>query len=132
MTIGDFLKHVDRVRDKRDTLISKMNRVAEKGNTLSRGIDKELYSGIPELAAAVKEIIELHCDKILVFGATTRRVEEKVLFGDNQAALDILKTFEEDEREVGAAVKNQFQEALDKLGLGKAARKKSSKKKAAK
>jgi hypothetical protein len=132
MTIGAFLKHIDDVRQTRDSLVTKMNRVAEKGNELSRIVDKALYSGVPELAKAVTDIVATHCDKILAFGATTRRIEERVLFGDNQAALDILKTFEEDERVVGVEVKTQFQSALDALGLSKAARRKSATKKKAK
>jgi len=122
MTIGAFRKYVEDVRDKRDALIKQMNRVAEQGNTLSRQIDKALYAGVPELTTAVTKVVNMHIDRITAFGTTTRRIEERVLFGDSQAALDILKTFEQDELEVGKEVKAEFTTVLAGLGLGKAPR----------
>jgi hypothetical protein len=131
MTIGEFLDYIDNVAKQRDKLINQMNRIAEKGNALTREVDKALYSGVPELTKAVTEVVTKHIDKINGFAATTRRIEERVLYGDSTAALEILKTFEKDELEVGFEVKAQFQLALDTLGLTKA-RKKAAKKRIAK
>lgn len=123
MTLKEFKAHVNKIRDTRDDCLKKMNRLAHDGNELNRQIDKELYAGNKDLATALRKLVDVNVTKIKGLSATTRRVEERVLYGDNQAALELLQGFERDELEVTKSVTSEFTGVLDRLGIGKAQRK---------
>lgn len=118
MTVGDFRKHVNAVKDQRNSLIKKMNHVTHEGNELRRQVDKALYDGNPELTKAVRALVHENVEKAKGLLEMTRRVEEKILFGDSTHALELLKTFEKDEVKIDEKVKASFTAVLDKLGLG--------------
>jgi hypothetical protein len=78
------------------------------------------------LTEAVEEVIQLHLDKATMFEQTVRRVEERVMFGDSEAAMSIMTSFEKDELEVDDNIKNVFTEALKKLNVTNVKGKKAS------
>lgn len=128
MTLGEFTKHVNDVRDKRDNILRKLNKLATEGNELNRQVDKALYSGNKELSDAVRKLVTANIEKLVSLAVTTRRVEERVLYGDNEAALQMLQTFEKDELAISQNTVGEFMGVLNNLGIGKAKRKLARKK----
>jgi hypothetical protein len=121
MTIGEFrtwVKNRDKARKK---LAEEIKELAEEGKELEDKINKALYAGIPGLSKAVVDVADEHMERAKALAQMSRRVEEKVLFGDSVAALDLLKHFENDEVSVDASIKAQFTAALEKLSLSKKA-----------
>lgn len=129
MTVGQFLEYVKDTAERRDALIRKMNKLAEQGGSLKRQIDKDLYSGNAELSRAVKDIVVQHYERATHLSATSRRVNERVMFGDSETALKLLNSFEEDEIKVDATIRAEFSAVMDKLGLKKKKRLAKGKKK---
>jgi hypothetical protein len=58
-----------------------------------------------------------HFEKANAFSNMSRRVCEKVQFGDSEAALELLQTFEKDEVTIREDVRVQFDRALSTLKL---------------
>jgi hypothetical protein len=124
MTVGDFQQMVkDNVRKAR-AIMQQMNELGEDGAKLEDAINKTLYAGLPGLSEAVIQVIQDSIDRYRNFDTMSRRVEEQVRFGDNEAAMNILSNFEKDEVTVSDKVKAEFSEAMNKL---KAAVKKGAK-----
>jgi hypothetical protein len=131
MTIGEFRKGVrDRDR-KRAALSRQMNDMGQTGIELDNQINKALYLGLPGLSDAVIKVVADHLERAVAFDQTTRRVTEKVLFGDSEAAMELLKGFERDEVTVSDNIKAEFSAAMLKLGIaaGKKTRQLKAKKK---
>lgn len=117
MSIRDFRKMVkDRDKKRRD-LVTELNEVGKEGNELDTLINKRLYEGLPGLSNAVIKVALEHVQKATALDTTSRRVTERVIFGDSQTALELLKGFEKDEVKVSENIANQFKEALEKLKL---------------
>jgi hypothetical protein len=104
--------------------MQQMNELGEDGAKLEDAINKTLYAGLPGLSEAVIQVIQDSIDRYRNFDTMSRRVEEQVRFGDNEAAMNILSNFEKDEVTVSDKVKAEFSEAMNKL---KAAVKKGAK-----
>jgi len=126
MTIGEFRKLVKDTTKERQRLFREMDELAEEGNGLNYEIHKKLYKGIPGLREAIESVINQHIDRATALGETSRRMEEQILYGDSDAALEILKAFEKDEVAVPDNIKAEFSKALEslkvykkKLGKGK-------------
>lgn len=107
MTIAAFRKMVSDAKEARDAKIRKLKKVAEKGVELEQAISKALYVGLPGLSEAVGE---------------------QVLFGDSDAAMKILATFEHDEVKVNDEMTAKVAEAMAKLRAGQPKAKGSPKK----
>lgn len=123
MTIGDFRKMVKDRNKQRKKLIDALNELGEEGSELENTINKRLYRGLPGLSDAVIRVAVAHKEKSLALDEMNRRVAEKVQFGDSDAALELLKRFEQDEVKVNDAIKAEFAAAMEKLQLaGKQAR----------
>ncbi len=127
-TIADFLKQIDDLEENRESIIKKMGRIGKEGNNLQVIINKRLYKGLPGLSEAVVTVVRQHWERATALAQVTRRVEEKVKFGDSEAAVDLLKGFESDEITVSDSVKNEFKAALEKLNLAGSKRLAPSKK----
>jgi len=72
-------------------------------------------TALPGLSEAVVKLITQYTDKATAFSALNRRVAEQVQFGDSEAALSMLKSFEKDEATVSSEVREQFDQALEAL-----------------
>lgn len=117
MTIGEFRKMCKDREKLRKRLADEMNEIGKEGTELAQQINKALYAGLPGLSDAVVKVVNEHIERATGLGAMTRRVTERVMFGDSKAALEILKGFEKDEVEVSANIKAEFAEALGKLKI---------------
>jgi hypothetical protein len=117
MTVGAFRQMVKDRTKKRNSLVETMNEVGEEGTSLDQAINKALYEGLPGLSDAVIAVAKQHSERATALSATTRRVTERVIYGDSKTALELLKGFERDEIEVSAEVKAEFAGALEKLKL---------------
>lgn len=115
MTIAAFRAMVKDREKKRASLLSKLDDVGEEGRALDSRINKFLYDGLPGLSDAVIKVIKDYLDRSLGFSAMNRRVAEQVQFGDSEAAMEMLKTFEKDEATISSDIKAQFDQALDEL-----------------
>jgi len=105
-------------RDKRRrTLVEELEEIGAEGTMLEDQINKALYQGIPGLSDAVIDVAKQHFERAVAFDQMNRRVAERVIFGDSEAALEILKGFEKDEAHISETVKAGFVEALEKLKL---------------
>jgi hypothetical protein len=105
--------------------------MGQTGIELDNQINKALYLGLPGLSDAVIKVVADHLERAVAFDQTTRRVTEKVLFGDSEAAMELLKGFERDEVTVSDNIKAEFSAAMLKLGIaaGKKTRQLKAKKK---
>lgn len=117
MTIGQFRQAVKLRNQKRHQLCVKLKDLAEEGEELDSAINKALYKGLPGLSDAVAKVCTQHVERALALDATTRRVAEKVKFGDSAAAVELLRGFEKDEAEVSTEIKAEFSQALKTLQL---------------
>lgn len=119
MTIGEFRALVKERDNKRRKLIQKLNEIGREGTELEDSINKKLFKGLPGLSDAVIDAFKLHIDRAKALDELSRRVSEKVLFGDSEAAMSLLKMFEEDEAALPGQIRNSIKEALAKLNLAK-------------
>ncbi len=117
MTIGDFRQLVKDREKQRRALALRLNEVGEEGTELDKEINKALYEGLPGLSDAVVSTIQQHLERAVGLSEVSRRVEERVLFGDSKAALELLKSFEADELKIDAGIRADFHKALEKLKL---------------
>lgn len=119
MTIAEFRKLVKTTVSTRQTMLDKLNELSKEGNELDEFISVRLYKGLPGLTEAVEEVIKLHLARATMFEQTTRRIEERVMFGDSAAAVEIMSSFEKDELAVDENIKKTFADALEKLNVSK-------------
>lgn len=117
MTVGAFRKLVHARDKKRQGLLTKLHEVGKEGSELEAQVAKKLYKGLPGLSEAVVEVAKTHFERSTALDEMSRRVEEQVKFGDSDAAVALLRHFEQDEIQVSSSVKAQFSEALNKLKL---------------
>jgi hypothetical protein len=115
MTVGEFRKLVKDRERKQKRLVNQLDEIAKDGNELENAINKALYAGLPGLSDAVVKVVNDCYERSSALDATTRRVAERVKFGDSAAAMDILRRFEDDEVEVSEEIKAEFDGALKKL-----------------
>jgi hypothetical protein len=104
-----------------------MEEVGKEGSALDIDINKALYKGVPAIHRAVVKVIQQHIDRAHMFGQLSRRIEEKVLYGDSKEATDLLSRFEKDELEVSEGIKAEFSKTVEALGLTGLRGKKSKK-----
>jgi len=119
MTVGDFTKMVEKRAKTRKSIFGKMDELAQEGNRLNEQIDRVLYKGLPGLSDAVVTVVQQHLDRAKALEEMSRRVSERVMFGDSEAAMEMLKSFEKDEVSLPEEVRAEFQKALDKLKVSK-------------
>ena len=132
MTIGAFRTMVKDLEKKRKALVEKMCEHGKEGQELDEIINKRLYKGLPGLSEAVVSVVNQYIDRAKALDATTRRVEERVRFGDSAGAVELLQGFERDEVTVSDNVKAEFQAALEKLTLSRGHQKLEAKKRRSK
>lgn len=117
MTIAAFRVMVKARVEKRRKIIHTLEETSKEAKELDDEIAKDLYAGIPEIQEAILDVAKKHYEQAAAMGAMTRRVEEHVKFGDSQAAVDIVKRFEQDEAAVSPNIKKEFDDALARLKL---------------
>lgn len=117
MTIGEFRKYVKDRDLARRKLLTRIHEVGVEGSQLEAVVGKRLYKGLPGLAEAVVAVVIQHMERSKALDIMGRRVQEQVMFGDNDAAIDLLAHFEKDETEISGSVKEQFDLALEKLKI---------------
>lgn len=119
MTIGEFRQYAEERESMRKRLVRELNDLAQEGNGLEAKIHKALFKGIPGLKEAIEVAIDAQMARVKGFEQLKRRVQEKVLFGDSDAAQELLQHFKDDEVELDVDVKKQIAEALAKVNLVK-------------
>jgi hypothetical protein len=119
MTIGEFRQLVKDRSKKRKRVFEKMGELAGEGNELEEIINKKLYKGLPGLSEAVIAVAQQHFDRAVALDEMDRRIGERVMFGDSEAALEMLKGFEKDEQSIPNEIKAEFRSALEKLKVSK-------------
>lgn len=115
LTVVEFLAMVKARDQQRKRLVAQVNDLSEERGQTDVRVAKALYAGLPGLTDAVVRVIEQYWERSTALDQTTRRVTEQVLFGDSEAALQLLRHFEQDEVTVSADVKREFDEALQQL-----------------
>lgn len=117
MTISAFQAMVKDREKKRIAILNKLDEIGNEGNLLESKINKFLYDGLPGLSAAVIQVIKDYVERATAFSGLNRRVAEQVQFGDSEAALEMLKSFEKDEVKVSTDIQSQFDGALEILKM---------------
>lgn len=117
ITIGQFRAEVKDLEKKRKKVYADLEEVGKEGAELESIINKKLYSGLPGLTDAIISTIDQHMEQRTALDEMSRRVSERVMFGDSEAAMDILKHFEKDEVAISDDIKANFTAALEKLKL---------------
>lgn len=129
MTIAAFRQMVKDTEKKRSKLVEEINELTKDGVELDKEINKALYAGLPGLSDAVVNAISSMMEKSKALDQLGRRVGEKVMFGNSEAALELLRTFESDETKLSDDIKLELATAMDKLKLAVAGKKKKQLKK---
>ena len=114
-TLAQLHQMIEQRDDERAVLIRKIEKISEQGASVQKMVAKKLYGGLPGLSDAVVAVINEHYDRSLAMDAMGRRVEEQVMFGDSDSALELLRGFEQDEITVSDSVKAQFSAAMETL-----------------
>lgn len=127
ITVKEFLKGIKELEAKRTKLAREMCDIGTDGQALDEVINKKLYNGLPGLSDAVKKVAIQHIERSQALDATTRRVEEKVKFGDDEGATELLRGFERDEVKVSDDIKAEFANAMKKLNLAAGKKKRKTK-----
>lgn len=123
MSLGDFREFVrKRDRDRRRKC-DELDEIGKEIKELETRINAFLYKGLPGLSDAVIDVVKSYVEQVTAFDTLNRRVAEKVLFGDSEAALDLLRGFEKDEVEVSEGIKAKFDAALEVLKVSSQTRK---------
>jgi hypothetical protein len=117
MTLATFRENVKLREKQKLALLSKLDDIGDEGRSLDTKIDKFLYDGLPGLSDAVIKVVKEYVERSAGFSALNRRVAEQVQFGDSEAAMEMLKTFEKDEVRISGDVKAQFDAAMEALKL---------------
>lgn len=115
MKVSEFRAMVKERDAHRKSLLGLLSEIGTEGNALEMTIAKRLYAGLPGLSDAVIRVVKDHLAQSTALDALSRRVEEQVLFGDNEAALSLLRHFEKDEVQVATDLKAKFEAALEEL-----------------
>jgi len=129
MTIGEFRAHVKGLEKRRRELLDRLSDIGTEGSSLEGQVNKTLYGGLPGLTDAVCKVVLEHLERSAALDVTSRRVEYLRKLGNNEAALDLLRHFEKDEKTISESVGASFKAALEKLQL--ASKKSKSGKKSA-
>jgi len=132
MTIENFRKMVKSRTVERRKLVDDLNDAAQEAKDLEDEVAKSLYAGIPEISTVILDAARKHFERAAAMGGMTRRVQEHVKFGDSDAAVDMVKQFEEDETVTSASIKEEFSAALTRLKLSAPMVRKTTKQLAAK
>lgn len=127
ITVKEFLKGIKELENKRTKMAREMCDIGADGQALDESINKRLYNGLPGLSDAVKKVAIQHIERSQALDATTRRVEEKVKFGDDEGATALLQGFERDEIRVSDDIKSEFANAMKKLSLAAGKKKRKMK-----
>jgi hypothetical protein len=127
MTIAEFQKMMKAREKKRKKLLFELHELGKELDELERTVAKRLYAGLPGLSEAIVETIIEHIEQSKALGVMGRRIEEQVMFGDSQSAMEILSAFEKDEETLSKENSSRIRDAMTKL---KASQKKGSPKKA--
>lgn len=114
MTLAKFKEYADERERVRAKIVKELNMLGLEGADLEARIHKALFKGIPGLSEAVDLAIESQIARAKGMQQIERRVEEKVMFGDSQAAQDLLNHFKDDEVELDDNVKSEMQAILAK------------------
>ena len=117
MTVGDLVVHLKEQSQQRARLMLKIDELAKEGYELDRQVDKALADGIPGISEAVLESVQSVIDQCNAMEQISRRVHEKVMFGDSKEAMAILASFEKDETVVGVSANEKLRAAVAKLGI---------------
>lgn len=131
-TIAEFRAMVEAHNDLRNTRLAKLSKLGKKGVELDQQIAKALYAGLPGLSEAVVDCIAEHLERAMALVEVERRVSERVKFGDSDAAMDILATFEQDEVRVNEDMTTRITAAMGELKNKAKALRATKKKKASK
>ena len=129
MSIGAFRTMVKDIEKKRTKLITEINELTEDGLELNKEINKALYAGLPGLSDAVVAAITSMMERAKALSQMGRRVGEQVMFGNSEAALELLRHFEQDEVKLSDDVKLELGQAMEKLKLAVGNKKKKQLKK---
>jgi hypothetical protein len=128
MTVGALRAMLKKIEKTRDTLLHEISAEGRELQEMDILISKKLYAGIPGISEAIVKVINEHYERITALQAMTRRVEERIQFGDSKEALDMLAHFESDESTVSDNIRAEFDAALEKLKVFKVKRLASKKK----
>ena len=98
-------------------LLEKQNELAALIHKLQLRIDKVLINGIPGIRDEIKKAVVQLVEQSHGIDNLSRRVEEQVLFGESDTALEMLRHFQKDEAHVSEDITLKFNAGLEKLKL---------------
>jgi hypothetical protein len=113
MTVKAFKKMVSDTAKKKKQLYETMQECGAQAHRIDARVAKALYAGLPGISEACVGVIEEHLDKARGLLQLVRRVEEKVRYGDSEAACTLLSGFEKDELQVSEDTRTKIKSAMD-------------------
>jgi hypothetical protein len=113
MTVKAFKKMVSDTAKKKRKLYEAMQECGSQAHRIDARVAKALYAGLPGISDACVGVIEEHLDKARGLLQLVRRVEEKVRYGDSEAACTLLAGFEKHELQVSKDTRVKIKSAMD-------------------
>lgn len=102
---------------KNKELLEKHSKLARSIHVLQCRIDKVLINGIPGIRDEIESAITQLMEQSHGIDNLSRRVEEQVLYGESELALEMLRHFQKDEAHVSEEITVKFNAGLEKLKL---------------
>lgn len=118
MLVKDFRSMVRGIEESREDLASKINKIAPDLYELERKVGNRLRKGVPEISTSLLSLVDGLRERSKNVPNMIRRVEERVNFGDSEAAMSIFSSFEKDELELSDSAKESLKKSLEALGVG--------------
>lgn len=115
MTVGELRSMVEGVEKERRKVIAKLNELGAEGAALESKIQKSLFRGVPGLREALLAACTAEKERADALAKLVIKIEEKVMFGDSDAAMALLQSFEKDESKLQDNVKARMREAMEKI-----------------
>lgn len=114
-TVAEVLKAAERRQAESKRLARELEDINEAATKLEEKIVIRTAKGVPGVKDAIVAVVKQHIRKAEELGPVSRRVEERVQFGDSAAATELLRTFEQDEAKAAGEDSSQLRAAADKI-----------------
>lgn len=115
MTLKELKELVQTRADNKLASVQKLDKLQERMVEIDKITTETLKDGIPGVRESIREVVKKIFDQQSALSEVSRRIEEKVKFGDSEAAVKLLEHFEKDEKTIDPEIKQQFDKALEVL-----------------
>lgn len=111
MTLKEFKAQLKTAAKAKISKVRELEDLGKEVRQLDEEIDKKLYAGIPGIAEAIIETVQNLVELARACSKMGKEMGEKVMFGDSETAMEILKTFDKEETQMGDNIGDNIKQA---------------------